>query len=57
MGENLPFDDADAISNKGVVDIAIQLGIVGNEENEFSPKAKAATSIMKLVELQGNIDQ
>lgn len=56
------FSDANAISNKGAVAIAIKLGLLAGENGKFNPqqtvtKAQAATVIIKLAELQGKTDQ
>ncbi|MCL6456563.1 MAG: S-layer homology domain-containing protein, partial [Gorillibacterium sp.] len=56
------FSDAAAIKNRGAVAVAVMLGLMQGENGKFNPtqtvsKAQAATVIMKLVELQGKIDQ
>lgn len=56
------FSDSAAISNKGAVALAVKLGLLQGENGKFNPqqkvtKALAAAVIMRLVELQGDIDQ
>jgi hypothetical protein len=56
------FSDANDIQNKGAVAIAIKLGLLEGENGKFNPqqkvtKAQAASTIMKLVKLQGMTDQ
>ena len=56
------FSDSSSISNKGAVALVVKLGLLKDENGKFNPqqnvtKALAASVIMKLVELQGKIDQ
>ncbi|MHA0856090.1 S-layer homology domain-containing protein [Paenibacillus sp. CMAA1364] len=58
----IQFSDAEAINNKGAVAIAIKLGLLEGANGKFNPQqtitnAQAASIIMKLVELQGKVDQ
>ncbi len=56
------FGDADSITRKGEVAVAVKLGLLQGENGKFNPadtvtKAEAATVMLKLVELQGKTDQ
>ncbi|WP_438350330.1 YcdB/YcdC domain-containing protein [Paenibacillus sp. FA6] len=56
------FSDANVITNKGAVAVAIKLGLLQGENGKFNPqqtvtRAQAAIVIMKLVEIQGKTDQ
>ncbi|AIQ70767.1 hypothetical protein PGRAT_26445 [Paenibacillus graminis] len=56
------FSDSDSIKNKGAVALAVKLGLMQGDNGKFNPqqnvtKADVATVMMKLVELQGKVDQ
>lgn len=56
------FSDSTAIQNKGAAALSVRLGLLQAENGKFNPqqgvtKAQAASVIMKLVELQGKVDQ
>ncbi|MNC59671.1 hypothetical protein D3C75_1094970 [compost metagenome] len=56
------FSDSAAIQNKGAAALSVRLGLLQAENGKFNPqqsvtKAQAAVIIMKLVELQGKVDQ
>ncbi|TJY41106.1 hypothetical protein E5161_15525 [Cohnella pontilimi] len=62
LQQPLPFKDANQITNKGAVAIAVSLGLFSREADKFYPKhkvtkAQAATVLMNLVRLQGKLDQ
>lgn len=55
------FSDAATITNKGVVALVLRLGLMEGENGAFNPqqkvtKAQAASTLMKLVEIQGKTD-
>lgn len=55
------FSDAASITNKGVVTLALRLGLMEGVNGSFLPqqkvtKAQAASTLMKLVEIQGKTD-
>lgn len=59
---NLNFKDANQVENKGAAAIVYGLGIINGKGDNFAPKdgitrAEAATIMMRLVELQGKLDQ
>ena len=64
LGEDTSINqlsDAAAITNKGVVVLALRLGLMESENGAFHPqqkvtKAQAASTLMKLVEIQGKTD-
>lgn len=64
LGEDTSINqlsDAAAITNKGVVALALRLGLMAGENGAFHPqqkvtKAQAASTLMKLVEIQGKTD-
>lgn len=56
------FSDSASIQNKGAAALSVRLGLLQAENGRFNPqqivtKAQAASVIMKLVELQGKVDQ
>jgi len=56
------FSDSSSITNKGAVALVVKLGLMKDDNGKFNPqgvvtKAQAAMVIMKLVELQGKVDQ
>lgn len=56
------FSDSAAINYKGAVALVVKLGLLEGENGKFDPqrivtKAQAAIVIMKMVELQGKLDQ
>ncbi|WP_151736616.1 YcdB/YcdC domain-containing protein ['Paenibacillus yunnanensis' Narsing Rao et al. 2020] len=56
------FSDSAAIKNKGAVALALKLGLLQGEGGAFQPqktvtRADAAVILMKMAELQGQIDQ
>ncbi|MNO25295.1 Endo-1,4-beta-xylanase A precursor [compost metagenome] len=56
------FSDSASIKNKGAVALAVKLGLMQGDGGKFNPqqnvtKAAVATVMMKLVELQGRVDQ
>lgn len=56
------FSDSASIKNKGAVALAVRLGLMQGDNGKFNPqqnvtKAGVATVLMKLVELQGKVDQ
>ncbi|WP_261807637.1 S-layer homology domain-containing protein [Paenibacillus sp. N3.4] len=60
--KDLPFTDSDLIKNKSDVALAVKLGLMEGSDGAFNPsakvtKAEAAVIIMRLVHLQGKLDQ
>jgi hypothetical protein len=58
----LPFKDMDQISHKNAVSLVVKLGLMTGADGSFMPKAEvtkaqAATVMMRLVYLQGKLDQ
>ncbi|WNR47046.1 S-layer homology domain-containing protein [Paenibacillus roseipurpureus] len=58
----LPFTDSNLITNKSDVALALELGIMEGSDGAFEPlatvtKAQAAVVLMRLVHLQGKLDQ
>lgn len=58
----LSFTDSDAITNKSDVALAVELGLMEGTDSAFEPlakvsKAQAAVVMMRLVHLQGKLDQ
>ncbi|WP_249900426.1 YcdB/YcdC domain-containing protein [Paenibacillus sp. PK3_47] len=56
------FSDSAAIQDKGAAALSVRLGLLQAENGKFNPqqnvtKAQAAAIVMKLVELQGRVDQ
>jgi len=62
ISEMLPFTDRSKITNKSDVALAVALGLMQGTDGTFRPqekitKAEAATVIIRLVKLQGKLDQ
>lgn len=60
--KELPFTDSNLITNKSDVSLAVELGIMEGSDGAFEPlakvsKAQAAVVIMRIVRLQGKLDQ
>ncbi|GCL73046.1 hypothetical protein PN4B1_29820 [Paenibacillus naphthalenovorans] len=58
----LNFEDSELIAEKGAVWLITQLGVLDGSVRKFNPqgevtKAQAATALMRLVHLQGKLDQ
>jgi hypothetical protein len=61
-GLTLPYTDGDQITNKSDVSLAVELGLMQSRDGAFNPlgkltKAEAASVLMRLVSLQGRLDQ
>jgi hypothetical protein len=58
----LPYSDSDQITNKSEVSLTVELGLMQSTDGAFKPlgkvtKAEVASVLMRLVSLQGKLDQ